>query len=72
MSMFSEDNGNKSSTRLNAFICTVSGCACAIIGVWRGTADLMGLAMLSTGIIGVGMGVKTWQKSKEQNVEKPK
>ena len=60
-----ESDGSTSSTRVAMFLCVLTGCAVAVLGVWRGL-DLVGLATLSTGLVSAGMGFKVWQKSKEQ------
>ncbi len=60
-----DSNGSVSSTRVNMFLCTFTGCAVAIMAVYRGCDDLMGLGVLVTGIIGCGVGGKVIQKGKE-------
>lgn len=76
-----EDNkGNVSSIRKAMALCVITGCIIAAIGAAAGlvglrdtSRDLVGLAALCTGIIGGGtslilssMGVKAYQKGKEE------
>lgn len=65
MNAFSEKDGKTSATRLNMLICTLTGCAVALIGILRGTDDLLGLGILCTGIIGTGVTGKVIQKGRE-------
>ncbi len=60
-----EENGKTSSTRISMFLCVATGCAVALLGVWKGESDLVGLAALSGGLVSAGMGFKVWQKGKE-------
>ena len=64
MKMLQEDNGNTSSMRVASLIVTLSACGVAILGTWRGI-DLLGLASLVTGMLGVTLGAKAYQKGKE-------
>ncbi len=65
MKMLQEDNGNSSTMRVASMIVTLSASAVAVLGVWRGV-DLLGLASLVTGMLGVTLGAKAYQKSKEK------
>ena len=65
MKFLQEDNGNASSMRLASLIVTLSACSVAILGTYRGT-DMLGLASLVTGMLGVTLGAKAYQKGNEK------
>ena len=65
MKMLQEDNGNQSSIRFIALIVSISACAVALLGVWRGV-DLLGLGALVTGMLTATLGAKAYQKKEEQ------
>jgi hypothetical protein len=64
MSGILDKNGSTSSTRLNMFITTFTGCGVAFLGVWKGV-DLIGLGVLVTGILATGAGAKVYQSKGE-------
>ena len=52
--------------RLSMFICVITGCFVAVLGVYKGS-DLIGLTTLSAGLVSAGMGFKALQKGKEKS-----
>ena len=65
MKMLQEDNGNTSTMRWCVIISTLSACGVAILGVWRGV-DMLGLGALVSGMLGVTLGAKAYQKRAEK------
>ena len=65
MTYLREKDGTKSSVRLAMFICVLTGCGIAIIGVYLGR-DLLGLSGLVLTLVGAGLGGKVWQKGLEK------
>jgi len=64
MSDLLKPSGETSSIRVSMFICVLTGCSVAVIGVLN-NQDLVGLGVLVGTLIGVGIGGKVAQKSKE-------
>jgi len=70
MKALQEANGKKSSIRGAMFICVITGCVVAVMGVYGAiqpgaTINLTELAFLSGSLVNAGMGCKAYQKGKE-------
>ena len=64
MSGVLDKNGSTSSMRLAMFICVLTGCGVALLGVWKGQ-DAVGIAVLVAALIAPVVGGKVAQKGKE-------
>ena len=64
MKLLQDNGGNESSMRLGMFICILTGCGIAIMGVYL-NRDLIGISSLVLTLVGAGIGGKVMQKGKE-------
>ena len=66
-----EEGGKTSSMRAGMFLAVVTGCAVALMGIYAATKpdatiDLVQVSFLSGSLVTAGLGIKAWQKGKEQ------